>query len=83
MTNKRYVWGHVEQHGTRSWEIVVFNSNAAYIFIVPLNDIVLHEESSINCVCGPKLDVLEHPNGDVTHLITHISLDGRERPKIG
>lgn len=46
------------------------------IHVLPVNDLVEHEESGgalCDCVCGPEVEFLD---GGV--LVTHHSLDGRE-----
>ncbi len=41
--------------------------------VIPVDDIVPHEHST-ECVCGPKVEVVD---GDL--VVVHNSLDGRER----
>jgi hypothetical protein len=43
------------------------------IHVVPVNDLVEHEDSE-DCVCGPDVEFVE-PHG---WLVSHHSLDGRE-----
>jgi hypothetical protein len=44
--------------------------------VVPINDLVEHDDFSEDCVCGPKLVLVENGHGD-EWLIVHAALDGR------
>lgn len=48
------------------------------LHVVPLFDLIEHEEAGTDCPCGPSLEYLIGEAGTGT-LITHFSLDGRER----
>jgi len=47
----------------------------------PLSDGVEHdhEDDDGNCVCGPTIEPIEGHDGYIGWLVTHHSLDGRER----
>jgi hypothetical protein len=45
------------------------------IHVVPIDDLVEHELSGLECVCGPDAELLD--SGD--WLVSHHSLDGREQ----
>jgi hypothetical protein len=49
------------------------------VHVVPINDLVDHEDSD-ECVCGPRVDIVisEHGGSD-GYVVVHNSLDGRER----
>jgi hypothetical protein len=38
-----------------------------------------HEDDDGNCVCGPTIEPIEGHDGYIGWLVTHHSLDGRER----
>lgn len=47
----------------------------------PLDDDVQHDTDNDDgdCVCGPAIEPVERDDGSIGWLITHHSLDGRER----
>lgn len=45
----------------------------------PLNDLVEHDTSGGDCICGPDTEPVPRDDGSIGWLITHHSLDGRER----
>lgn len=45
------------------------------VHVLPVNDVIEHEDVGDKCICGPDVEVVE-PNG---LLISHHSLDGREK----
>lgn len=47
------------------------------VHVIPLNDLVEHDTSGEQCVCGPRVEHVEADGGD-GWLIVHASLDGRE-----
>jgi len=49
------------------------------IHVTPVNDIIEHEEVDTECVCGPCVEPVERDDGAINWLITHNSLDGREK----
>jgi hypothetical protein len=46
--------------------------------VVPVGDTIAHELSD-ECVCGPDQELVEDDAGGYEWLLTHHSLDGRER----
>ena len=46
--------------------------------VVPINDLIAHRLTD-NCVCGPTTEAVKRDDGSVGWVITHHSLDGRER----
>jgi hypothetical protein len=49
------------------------------VHVVPEQDLVQHEEA--DCVCGPATEPVFRDDGSNGWLVTHHSLDGRERQK--
>lgn len=47
------------------------------VHVMPLNDVVEHEESE-DCLCGPSIEAVFREDGSNGWLIIHHSLDGRE-----
>lgn len=48
--------------------------------VIPLNDLVEHDtDGEERCVCGPTTEPVERDDGSFGWLVTHHSLDGRER----
>jgi hypothetical protein len=45
--------------------------------VVPVNDLVDHEVE--DCICGPRTECVERPDGSIGFVVVHHSLDGRER----
>jgi hypothetical protein len=45
--------------------------------VVPVNDLVEHDDFAEDCVCGPTLKLVETDHGD-EWLIVHEALDGRQ-----
>ncbi len=48
------------------------------VHVVPVDDLVEHIEHDADCPCGPAVEHVPSETGD-GWLITHHSLDGRER----
>lgn len=50
-----------------------------YIHVVPINDVVFHEQSE-ECACLPQTEPCLNNDGTVTHywLVTHGAWDGRQ-----
>lgn len=46
--------------------------------VVPINDLIDHEEFSEDCPCGPTPDPVKREDGSVGWVLVHHSLDGRE-----
>lgn len=50
------------------------------VHVIPVNDLIEHEDIGDDCPCGPTSEpVKDNETGAVGWLITHHSLDGRER----
>lgn len=52
------------------------------IHVLPVGDLVEHETSE-ECVCLPTSEAVPREDGSVGWLVTHHSLDGRERKERG
>jgi hypothetical protein len=48
------------------------------VHVVPVNDIIEHEDSDA-CPCGPELQPVERRDGTIGWVLSHHSLDGREK----
>jgi hypothetical protein len=48
------------------------------VHVEPVNDLIEHEDSE-DCWCGPRVEAVFRDDGSNGWLITHHSLDGRER----
>ena len=46
--------------------------------VIPVNDIIEHEDTGDECPCGPRVDPVRREDGSVGWVIVHHSLDGRE-----
>lgn len=52
----------------------------AHVYVHPLRDTVEHTlDPDGDCVCGPRVELVQDPDGDDAWILTHHSLDGRER----
>lgn len=51
----------------------------ATLHVLPLGDLIEHEPEGVDCPCGPDVEHLISGSGLVGKLITHHSLDGREK----
>ena len=49
------------------------------IHVYPLADLIEHDTDSDECVCGPETIPVERDDGSFGWVISHHSLDGRER----
>lgn len=47
----------------------------------PAHDLIEHDptDDDGNCPCGPRIDPVKNDDGSIGWIITHHSLDGRER----
>jgi hypothetical protein len=48
------------------------------IHIVPVDDLIEHDTSGEDCVCGPETIPVTRDDGSIAFLIAHHPLDGRE-----
>jgi hypothetical protein len=48
------------------------------VHVLPVNDLIDHDDVGDDCVCGPAVEHVPSDTGD-GWLITHNSLDGREK----
>lgn len=53
--------------------------NPDHVHVYPVGDLVQHDTESDCCLCGPRIEPVERVDGSYGWLITHHSLDGRER----
>jgi hypothetical protein len=48
------------------------------IHVLPMNDLIEHEDVGDGCPCGPASRPIKRDDGSVGWVVTHNSLDGRE-----
>lgn len=48
------------------------------VHVLPVNDLIEHDEEGDECICGPKVEPVFREDGSNGWLISHHSLDGRE-----
>jgi hypothetical protein len=48
------------------------------VHVLPVNDLIDHEEEGHDCVCGVNSEPVQCEDGSFGWLIVHHSLDGRE-----
>lgn len=49
------------------------------VHVYPVGDLVEHDTNSDQCVCGPEAEAVKRDDGSVGWVVSHHSLDGRER----
>lgn len=49
------------------------------VHVLPANDLIEHAAVGDDCVCGPTIEPVEAEDGSIGWVVTHHSLDGRER----
>ena len=49
------------------------------VHVLPINDLIEHEEEGDNCPCGPTVEPVKRADGSMGWLLVHHSLDGREQ----
>ncbi|AAR89783.1 hypothetical protein PBI_PATTYP_66 [Mycobacterium phage PattyP] len=49
------------------------------VHVLPVDDLIEHEDIGDDCVCGPEIEPVFDADGACGWVITHHSLDGRER----
>lgn len=49
------------------------------VHVLPVNDLIEHDEEGDDCPCGPTVEPVFADDGYCGWLITHHSLDGREK----
>jgi hypothetical protein len=59
------------------WMIVDAEDSSA-VHVLPLDDLTTHSPTD-DCVCGADVEPIERLDGSLAYVITHPSLDGRER----
>lgn len=48
------------------------------LHVLPVNDLIAHEDVGDECPCGPRTEVVKRHDGSVGWVIIHHSLDARE-----
>ncbi len=48
------------------------------VHVLPVGDLVPHDEIGDECVCGPATKAIKADDGSIDWLVVHHSLDGRE-----
>ena len=49
------------------------------VHVFPVNDWIEHDTTGDECPCGPTPEAVKRDDGSVGWVVTHHSLDGRER----
>lgn len=61
------------------WEACTWD-DGSHVHVVPVGDVIPHSEGPDgDCVCGPTVEFGDSDDGPDSWLLTHHSLDGRER----
>lgn len=55
----------------------VVNAPDGSAHVIPDDD-AIHHEVSLDCLCGPSVEIVQEADGACGSLIAHPSLDGRE-----
>ena len=50
--------------------------------VFPVGDLVAHDTESEDCFCGPRIWPVKRDDGSVGWVVTHHSLDGREKNEV-
>lgn len=62
----------------RKWQVIE-GLTAGTSIVHPLNDLIVHDvDGEDACVCGPRVEPVERPDGSFGWMYVHHSLDGRE-----
>lgn len=48
------------------------------VHVLPVDDLIAHEQESEDCWCGPRLEPVERDDGSIGWVYVHHSADGRE-----
>jgi hypothetical protein len=48
------------------------------LHVLPIDDLIEHEDVGAGCICGPKERPVKADDGAVNWVVVHNSLDGRE-----
>lgn len=48
------------------------------LHVVPTNDLIEHDTSGEDCICGPRVGPAEAADGTRSWMVVHFSLDNRE-----
>lgn len=47
--------------------------------VLPIDDLIEHEDAGTSCVCGPIERPVKADDGAINWVVVHNSLDGREK----
>lgn len=76
-------WGVKGRHLTRcpSWRgwIVMPEDDGEHVHVYPGRDLIIHIAADDDCPCGPTVTAEFREDGSNGWLVTHHSLDGREK----
>lgn len=61
-----------------SWLAITELHAPRTVHVIPLEDLVAHEDDGSDCVCGPTVVPIPRADGSMGWRVTHHSLDGRE-----
>lgn len=60
-----------------TWETILAAPGVVHVH--PLNDLIAHDiEPDTSCVCVPRVELIDNPDGPDGWMHVHHSLDGRE-----
>lgn len=48
------------------------------IHVLPVNDLIEHEDEGEDCPCGPRVEAVFREDGSNGWIVVHNALDGRE-----
>ena len=51
---------------------------AGTVHVLPVGDLIAHEETGDDCPCGPRIEPVPADDGSIGWLVLHHSLDNRE-----
>lgn len=52
------------------------------VHVLPIGDLIEHQDTGQDCPCGPTVEAVFADDGSNGWLIMHHSLDGRERAEV-
>jgi len=52
------------------------------VHVYPSRDLIKHDTDGGDCICGPDTEAVMRNDGSTGWLITHHSLDGREKNEL-
>jgi len=68
----------IRRHRNPGWIAIAADEDGNEVHVLPIRDLIDHTEDA-DCICGTTTEPCPRDDGSMAWLISHFSLDGREK----